>query len=198
MNEDRTFGRSTKIKRDSDSIVKQAVPVAKRFKFSHLRITLEQEEQLFELLNLSNDQQDFEEVKKNRDGVDGECIYASNMKARSDRRGLQCEMCGIKSRSYMALINHIQEHEDETPYQCNICRKSFAFEKNFTTHMKRHIRVKPFLCHICPDGFTDKTSHAKHIQMHMANMDFKKPYNIGLSPSFNDIPKGSLDHTPSH
>lgn len=182
MNDDRTFGRSNR-KRIEDSKLKKTEEKPKRFKFSHLRVTIDQEEQLFELLNLSSDQQHFEEVKRNQDGSLGECIYGSNMKARSDRRGLTCEICGIRSRSYMDLINHIQKHEDETPYRCNICKKAFAFERNFTSHMKRHIEILPFLCHICPKGFTDKSSHAKHIEMHMDNKDFHGAYNVRISQS---------------
>ena len=95
--------------------------------------------------------------------LEGGAVQAGN-----ETKPLECNICGKRFLSNLALEGHMQIHVNpEATYDCHICRQEFEQVPSLTEHLYMHDKGGSFRCPHCQKTFTERHSIRKHIgQIH--------------------------------
>lgn len=76
----------------------------------------------------------------------------------------ECEYCGQKFFTKVALKNHVPTHTGERNYKCKICEKSYPRLKTLKDHIRIHTNDRRYKCHICAQAFIQNCSLKGHMR----------------------------------
>ncbi|CAI4233328.1 unnamed protein product [Auanema sp. JU1783] len=158
----------------STSISSNKSSEKKRFDFTHLADSIEQEKQAVKVEDASANV-----ITPRRPLMFNPGPYQrpwfmnprprANGRSCRPRKEFICRHCDRQfSKSYNLLI-HERTHTDERPYQCDICDKRFRRQDHLRDHKYTHSKEKPFKCDICSKGFCQARTLQTHREGHCKN-----------------------------
>ena len=94
------------------------------------------------------------------------------VQAGEEKKPLECNICGKRFTSNLALKGHMQIHvKPEDTYDCQICHQEVGQVLNLTEHVYMHDKGGDHTCPHCQKDFTEKNKARKHIgQIHAKEM----------------------------
>ncbi|GAB5359577.1 hypothetical protein AAMO2058_000555300 [Amorphochlora amoebiformis] len=76
-----------------------------------------------------------------------------------------CEVCGLRSKSYSALLSHNLTHRADRNFKCSLCDSSYRQRVNLLAHIRlKHTRdsKNPIKCHQCLLLFRSNVQMKRH------------------------------------